>query len=476
MPATIFPELARLQDENPRLKRAQLESRRDHDCARSSWKPKTSACASCSTVKERQKVNGQVTQILYAARDPFSRRVIVDKGQQDKISSGLPVVDDAGVVGQVTRVYPFVSEVTLITDKDQAVPVQIVRNGLRSVVFGLGNGQLELRFMPANADVQNGDLLVTSGLDGIFLPGFPVAEWCTSNATPPTRLPASTACRSPASRTLAKSWCSIRARRSPYRPSSEGRRSRDAKQRSRGQAGRRRVNPERRNRSMQPTSSSSRILLPVRPWFIVLSAVGRAAAELAADLGLAGMPDWVALVLIFWSIREPRKSAWASAFLLGLTMDVADASLMGQHALAYVLVAYAASALSRRILWFPLGQQALQILPAAAHSCQLGPVRRSRHAGCVLPGLSYFVGPLRRRPALGAADVHAAAAAVPAGRARRQPAHLKRLAHVFALPDAVSADSPRRHHHMFTHRTAISIASASASALPPARCCWPSPC
>ena len=77
---------------------------------------------------------------------------------------------------QVTRVFPFVSEITLITDKEQAVPVQVVRNGLRSVVFGLGNGQLELRFMPANADVQIGDLLVTSGLDGIWLPGLPVAK------------------------------------------------------------------------------------------------------------------------------------------------------------------------------------------------------------------------------------------------------------------------------------------------------------
>ena len=90
--------------------------------------------------------------------------------------AGQPVIDDAGIVGQVTRVFPFVAEITLITDKEQAVPVQIVRTGLRSVVFGLGNGQLELRFLPANADVQNGDLLVTSGLDGIFLPGFPVAK------------------------------------------------------------------------------------------------------------------------------------------------------------------------------------------------------------------------------------------------------------------------------------------------------------
>ena len=86
------------------------------------------------------------------------------------------MIDEAGVVGQITRVFAFVSEITLITDKNQTVPVQVARNGLRSVVFGLGNGQLELRFMPANADVQNGDVLVTSGLDGVFLAGFPVAK------------------------------------------------------------------------------------------------------------------------------------------------------------------------------------------------------------------------------------------------------------------------------------------------------------
>ena len=127
-------------------------------------------------VKDRQQINGQVAQILYATRDPFSRRVVINKGKQNNIVFGKPAIDDAGVVGQVTRVFPFFSEVTLITDKNQAVPVQIVRNGLRSVVFGLGGGLLELRFMPFNADVQEGDTLVTSGLDGIFLKGLPVAR------------------------------------------------------------------------------------------------------------------------------------------------------------------------------------------------------------------------------------------------------------------------------------------------------------
>ena len=128
------------------------------------------------SVKEREKASGQVSQILYTARDPFSRKIIVDKGQQAGITAGQPAIDETGVVGQVTRVFPFSAEITLITDKDQVVPVQVVRTGQRSVVFGLGNGQLELRYMPANADIQEGDLLVTSGLDGIYLPGFPVAK------------------------------------------------------------------------------------------------------------------------------------------------------------------------------------------------------------------------------------------------------------------------------------------------------------
>ena len=130
-------------------------------------------------VKERENAHGQVAQILYTARDPFSRKVIVDKGQQSGITTGQPAIDEAGVVGQVTRVFPFSAEITLITDKNQAVPVQVVRTGQRSVVFGLGDGQLELRYMPANADVKAGDTLVTSGLDGIYPQGFPVARVAT---------------------------------------------------------------------------------------------------------------------------------------------------------------------------------------------------------------------------------------------------------------------------------------------------------
>lgn len=118
-----------------------------------------------------------LAEVLYGARDPFSRKFIVDKGMTDAIQPGVAVVDGEGVVGQVTRVYPFISEVTQITDKDQAVPVQNLRSGLRAIVFGNGkDGTLDLRFMPVNADVQAGDVLVTSGIDGVYPPGLPVAK------------------------------------------------------------------------------------------------------------------------------------------------------------------------------------------------------------------------------------------------------------------------------------------------------------
>ena len=127
-------------------------------------------------MRARQPVEGRIAEILYAARDPFSRRVIIDKGIQHGISAGQAVVDDVGIIGQVVRVFPLTAEVLLLTDKDQAIPVAVQRNGLRAVLAGAGAGMMELRFLAANAEVQTGDILVTSGLDGVYLPGLPVAK------------------------------------------------------------------------------------------------------------------------------------------------------------------------------------------------------------------------------------------------------------------------------------------------------------
>ena len=167
--------LSALQAENADLRRRQLAVtnrllREEH------LEEENKQLRALLDMKERQPAEGRVAEILYSARDPFSRRVILDKGSQDNIAAGQAVVDDAGVIGQVTRVFPLTSEVTLITDKGQAVPIEVQRNGLRAVLAGAGAGVLELRFLAANADVQAGDILVTSGLDGVYLPGLPVAR------------------------------------------------------------------------------------------------------------------------------------------------------------------------------------------------------------------------------------------------------------------------------------------------------------
>ncbi len=127
----------------------------------------------------RQKLPARAifAEIVYAGRDPFSRKVIVDRGSQQGVTAGQAVIDAAGVLGQVTRVQPLLAEVTLLTDKDHAIPVQVLRNGLRGAAYGSGDGStMELRHMAPNAEVEKGDLLVTSGIDGVYPAGLPVAR------------------------------------------------------------------------------------------------------------------------------------------------------------------------------------------------------------------------------------------------------------------------------------------------------------
>ena len=121
-------------------------------------------------------VRSHTAEVLYEATDPYSRKVFIDRGSTQGVLLGSPVINDAGVLGQVTRVYPLSSEITLLADKDAAIPVLNPRTQQRSAAFGSGDGDLmELRFMAGNADVQPGDLLITSGVDGVYPPGLAVA-------------------------------------------------------------------------------------------------------------------------------------------------------------------------------------------------------------------------------------------------------------------------------------------------------------
>ena len=130
-------------------------------------------------LRDRLQSLANPAQVIYDAADPYTRKVIIDKGMIHSIAKGSPVVDELGVVGQVTRVYPLVSEVTLLTDRDHAIPVLNTRTGARGVAFGdmtTHADAMELRYMAANADVAVGDLLTTSGVDGVYPPGLPVAR------------------------------------------------------------------------------------------------------------------------------------------------------------------------------------------------------------------------------------------------------------------------------------------------------------
>lgn len=114
-------------------------------------------------------------EILSTPRDPFSRRVMLDRGANTGIQAGQPVVDGLGLVGQITRVFPFSSEVTLISDRNQAVPAQIQRTGQRVLVYG-GGADMEVRYLPTHTDIRQGDVLVTSGIDRIYPAGLAVAR------------------------------------------------------------------------------------------------------------------------------------------------------------------------------------------------------------------------------------------------------------------------------------------------------------
>ena len=125
-------------------------------------------------------------RVVAETPDTYAARVVIDKGSVDGVLAGAAVIDTQGVFGQVTTVYPFSSEVTLITDPNHATPVMNARTGTRAVLFGAqksGPPLLEMRYVNANADVKANDVLLTSGIDGVYPPGLQVA---TVNELPDT--------------------------------------------------------------------------------------------------------------------------------------------------------------------------------------------------------------------------------------------------------------------------------------------------
>jgi rod shape-determining protein MreC len=167
-----------LLTENARLERERLESAKTLMRA-GQLEAENANLRGLLAMRERIPLVAVAAEMLFDARDPFTRKVIIDKGMLAGVKAGQVVVDATGVMGQVTRAFPAVAEVSLLTDRDQAIPVQVVRNGLRAIAYGTpggaDGGTMELKFLASNADVREGDVLTTSGLDGTYLPGLPVA-------------------------------------------------------------------------------------------------------------------------------------------------------------------------------------------------------------------------------------------------------------------------------------------------------------
>lgn len=171
----FFVTQNQLANENARLRQQQLANAIQLQSSQS-LQAENAYLRSLLGMKEKFGTHAMAVEVLSAGRDPFSHRIIVDKGSAEHVQAGQAVIDDKGLVGQVTRVQVLSSEITLIADKGQAVPVEVVRNGLRAIAFGHGqDNTLELAFMPVNMDIQNGDQLVTSGIDGTYPRGLPVA-------------------------------------------------------------------------------------------------------------------------------------------------------------------------------------------------------------------------------------------------------------------------------------------------------------
>ena len=128
-----------------------------------------------TTTKVRDRV--RVAEILAVDANPYRHDIVIDKGLRHDAYAGQAIIDATGVVGQIINAGPFTSEAMLISDPEHALPVEVNRNGLRTIAVGSGEyDRLELPYLPNNADIREGDLLVTSGLGGAFPAGYPVAE------------------------------------------------------------------------------------------------------------------------------------------------------------------------------------------------------------------------------------------------------------------------------------------------------------
>ncbi|MEP3167007.1 MAG: rod shape-determining protein MreC, partial [Marinobacter sp.] len=174
--ASLFTSKEDLQAENEELRARLLilERRALKYAALASENNELRRLMNSSEVLDDRVIVGEVVAV---SPDPFSHEVVINKGSRDGVEVGQAILDANGLMGQVQQTSSFTSRVLLVSDSSHAVPVEVVRNGLRAILLGNGDtSALELVHVPDTADIREGDLLVSSGLGGRFPKGYPVAE------------------------------------------------------------------------------------------------------------------------------------------------------------------------------------------------------------------------------------------------------------------------------------------------------------
>ncbi len=310
-------------------------------------------------LRQTTQTPGRAAEVLYDAADPYTRKLVIDQGLTNGIAPGSPVIDERGVLGQVTQVQPFSSEVTLVIDRDLAIPVQNTRTGARSVAFGDASahgGGLELRFMAGQCRPAGGR------------PARPPAastastrracRWprsTASSAAPIRPSPASIASRWPRStaaryvlvlaptgaQSAPKPPPAARPRRSP--PAQEGRQGRRQGRCQGGRQGRQEGRQEGSRSAMIMRPGQQQLLLPVSPLFMWTSLVVALLVNMVPIGRAAWTPDLLALVIVFWSVHQPARVGIGAAFVFGLLHGRAP----GRHARAACAVLHHAGLLRR---------------------------------------------------------------------------------------------------------------------------------
>lgn len=169
-------EVSRLRNENAELRQIEASNARAL-LQNEQLASENAQLRKLLSMREQVRIKTAVAEVLYETRDSFGRKIVIDKGLLNEVYPGQPVIDASGVIGQVVRVTQYSAEVQLVTDANATLPVEVQRSGQRAVAYGgPGPGVMELRFLAANSDVKDGDLVVTSGLDRIYPAGLPVGK------------------------------------------------------------------------------------------------------------------------------------------------------------------------------------------------------------------------------------------------------------------------------------------------------------